>query len=57
MDSKVRAKIGLLPTGHHYYWEQYPRLKEMGLRMYGKLCAILDPFADVIAPERVDTPE
>ena len=27
-----RPRIGLLPTGHFYYWDQFPRLKELGLR-------------------------
>ena len=57
MKPQTRARIGLLPTGHHYYWEQYPRLKQMGLRMYDKLQALLEPMADVVAPELVDTPE
>ena len=54
---KVRAKIGLLPTGHSYYWEQYPRLKQMGMGMYSKLRVSLETIADVVAPELVDTPE
>ncbi len=57
MKPKVRAKIGLLPTGHHYYWEQYPRLKQMGMGMYAKLRALLESFADIVTPELVDTPE
>ncbi len=57
MKPQTRARIGLLPTGHHYYWEQYPRLKQMGLRMYDKLLALLEPMADLVAPELVDTPE
>ena len=57
MEPKVRAKIGLLPTGHHYYWDQYPRLKEMGQGMYAKLRDMLSQYADVVAPELVDTPE
>ncbi|MEM7029342.1 MAG: hypothetical protein AAF629_07240 [Chloroflexota bacterium] len=57
MNTKIRAKIGLLPAGHHYYWDQYPRLKNMGLHMYRKLREMLDPHADIIAPELVDTPE
>ncbi len=57
MELQTRPQIGLLPTGHHYYWEQYPRLKQMGLRMYDKLLALLEPMADVVTPELVDTPE
>ena len=57
MSERTRARIGLLPTGHHYYWEQFPRLKSMGLSMYGKLRELLDPLAEVVAPELVDTPQ
>lgn len=57
MKPKVRARIGLLSTGHHYYWDQFPRLKEMGLSMYGKLREMLEPMADIVAPDLVDTPE
>lgn len=57
MKPKVRARVGLLATGHHYYWEQFPRLKDMGLSMYARLRALLDPLADVVAPDLVDTPE
>jgi L-arabinose isomerase len=54
---KVRAKIGLLPTGHNYYWDQFPRLKDLGLGMYGRLREMLAPHADVVAPDLVDSPE
>ncbi|MYA04533.1 MAG: hypothetical protein F4Y37_07985 [Caldilineaceae bacterium SB0664_bin_22] len=57
MQPNVRARIGLLPAGHHYYWDQYPRLKQMGLRMYDRLRNMLEPMADIVAPELVDTPE
>ncbi len=57
MSERTRARIGLLPTGHHYYWEQFPRLKSMGLSMYGKLRELLDPLGEVVAPELVDTPQ
>jgi L-arabinose isomerase len=53
----VRAKVGLLPTGHNYYWDQFPRLKELGLGMYGRLGEMLAPYADVVAPDLVDDPE
>ncbi len=52
-----RARLGLLPTGHHYYWKQFPRLKQMGLSMYGRLHSLLEPMADIVAPELVDMPE
>ena len=32
-----KPKIGLLPTGHFYYWKQFPKLRAMGLAMYEKL--------------------
>ena len=51
------ARIGLLPTGHFYYWDQFPKLKKMGLNMYTKLRKLLDPMADIVAPELVDTME
>lgn len=54
---KVRAKVGLLPTGHNYYWDQFPRLRKMGLSMYERLRAMLEPMADIVAPELVDTPD
>lgn len=54
MQPNVRARIGLLPAGHHYYWDQYPRLQQMGLRMYDRLRNMLEPMADIVAPELVD---
>ena len=52
-----RPRIGLLPTGHFYYWDQFPELKEMGLRMYEKLRAHLEEIGEIVAPELVDTME
>ena len=58
LDARVpRPRIGLLPTGHFYYWDQFPDLKEMGQRMYARLVAHLGEIGDVIAPELVDTME
>jgi L-arabinose isomerase len=57
MNPRARARIGLLPTGHSYYWDQYPRLKGMGLGMLAKLRQMLEELGDVVAPELVDTPE
>src|SRR3954471_20886086 len=51
---KVHAKIGLLPTGHKYYWEQFPGLFERGMNMYAKLRSMITPYGDVVAPEIVD---
>ncbi len=58
LDARVpRPRIGLLPTGHSYYWAQFPRLKTMGEAMYAKLRAHLEKIGDVVAPELVDTAE
>ena len=57
MQASVRAKIGLLPTGHQYYWDQFPGLKEMGLSMCASLRGMLEERADVVAPDLVDTVE
>ena len=54
---KVRPRIGLLPTGHFYYWDQFPRLKAMGQAMYAKLRQHLETIGEVVAPELVDTKE
>ncbi|MBM4095086.1 MAG: hypothetical protein FJ276_37605, partial [Planctomycetes bacterium] len=53
----VRPKIGLLPTGHNYYWDQFPALRDLGMGMYGHLRDLLDRYADVVAPELVDSPD
>ena len=53
----MRAKLGLLPTGHNYYWDQFPQLKGLGLGMYGRLREMLAPYADIIAPALVDNPQ
>jgi L-arabinose isomerase len=55
--NELRPKIGLLPTGHFYYWSQFPKLKEMGTRMYKKLLNMLEERAEVVAPELIDTAE
>jgi L-arabinose isomerase len=51
----VKPKIGFLPTGHFYYWPQFPNLKEMGMKMYRKLLKMLGEHADIVTPELVDT--
>jgi len=50
-------RIGLLPTGHLIYWNQFPGLKEMGLNMLAELRRRLETIGTVITPELVDTPE
>ncbi len=47
-------KIGLLPTGHDYYWPQFPDLKEMGMAMYEKLLGLLGTYGKVVTPGLVD---
>ena len=54
LKAKVHAKIGLLPTGHKYYWEQFPGLFERGMNMYAKLRSMITPYGDVVAPDVVD---
>jgi L-arabinose isomerase len=53
----VRPRIGLLPTGHFYYWDQFPGLKARGQRMYTSLCERLGQIGEVVAPDLVDTRE
>lgn len=52
-----RPRIGLLPTGHRIYWDQFPQLKLMGEKMYGALRDRLETIGEIIAPELVDTPD
>ncbi len=52
-----RPRIGLLPTGHFYYWQQFPELQKMGMAMYRKLRQQLEIIGEIIAPELVDTVE
>ena len=54
---KVFPKIGLLPTGHFYYWDQFPDLKEMGQRMFQALVKHLEKIGEVVSSELVDTME
>ena len=50
-------RIGLLPLGHFYYWDQFPELKRMGLNMYARLRENLEAIGDVVTPDLVDTME
>ena len=52
-----RPRVGLLLTGHEYYWDQFPRLQQMGLQMANALKGILGQFGEIIASELVDTVE
>lgn len=53
----AKPVIGLLPIGHFYYWDQFPELREMGMRMYRKLRTNLEMIGEVRSPELVDTME
>ena len=57
MTTKLRPKIGLLPTGLNMYFHQYPNLKQMGMAMYDKLVSRLSEYAEVVSPGLVDTYE
>lgn len=54
---RVKPRIGLLPTGHFYYWDQFPDLKAMGQKMLQALLAQLEDIGEVISSELVDTME
>ena len=54
---RINPKIGLLPTGHFYYWPQFPELKRMGMRMYRRLIDLLKNEVDIVTPDLVDTPK
>jgi L-arabinose isomerase len=53
----VRPRVGLLPTGHLIYWDQFPGLKEMCLNMYEKVRQRLSQIGEVISPGLIDTQE
>ncbi|HSM77187.1 MAG TPA: hypothetical protein VLT57_06170, partial [Bryobacteraceae bacterium] len=57
MEPKVRARVGLLTTGHQYYWDQYPGLRGMGLNMCAQLRGMLGQYADLVTTELIDTQE
>lgn len=53
-----KPKIGFLPTGHKYYWKQFPCLKSRGIEMFQKYLLKFRSFGEVIIPRDVpvDTP-
>lgn len=55
MMHKPRPRVGLLATGHQYYWDQFPRLKSLGLRMYERLKRVLSRHCDLVATDLVDS--
>ena len=50
-------RIGLLPTGHLFYWDQFPGLKEMCLHMLDRMVERLGRIGQVINPGLTDTSE
>ncbi|MCL2111218.1 MAG: hypothetical protein FWH32_02985 [Clostridiales bacterium] len=54
---KVRPKIGLLFTGLHIYWDQFPQLQEIGHNMYNRYLERFREIGDVVEAKFVDTPE
>jgi L-arabinose isomerase len=50
-------RIGVLPTGHAIYWEQFPGLQARCQAMWSQFRERLQTIGTVIAPEIVDTPE
>ncbi len=50
-----RPRIGVLPTGHRMYWDQFPHLKQLGENMYAALRHHLEDIGEIVAPELVDT--
>ena len=52
-----RPRIGLLPTGHLFYWDQFPELKDMCMNMHDKIVERLCQIGDVLSPGLVDTSE
>ena len=52
-----RPRIGLLPTGHLFYWDQFPGLKDMCMNMHDKIVERLHGIGDVYSPGLVDTSE
>lgn len=55
MKQPPAARIGLLPTGHRMYWQQYPGLKERGMAMKDELVQRLGAMGQVVESPLVDT--
>jgi len=51
-----RPRIGLLPTGHEIYWNQFPGLHEKCQTLLATFHDRLSQIGDVVVPELVDTP-
>ncbi len=57
MRAKARAKAGLLPTAHHYYWDQFPDLHLSTGQMLGALRARMEEWGEVLTADVTDSPE
>ena len=53
----VKPRIGLLATGHLFYRDQFPGLKDMCMNMLEEMIKKLDQIGDVISPGMVDSKE
>ena len=53
----AKPRIGLLAHGHLIYWDQFPGLKDMCMKMYSELIAHLEKIGHVVSPGLVDTKE
>ncbi len=53
----VRPRIGLLPSGHLMYWDQFAGLRDMCLDMCEKVQDRLGHIGEVVSPGLVDTRE
>ena len=51
----AKPKIGLLATGHLIYWDQFPGLKDMCMKLYNELITYLEKIGEVVSPGFVDT--
>lgn len=52
-----KPRIGLLPMGHSFFWNQFPGLKEKCLHMGDRIAVKLMEIGDVISAEFTDTTE
>ncbi|MBI4165415.1 MAG: alpha-L-rhamnosidase N-terminal domain-containing protein, partial [Acidobacteria bacterium] len=58
IDARVpKPRIGVLPTGHRFYWDLFPNLEQMGQKMFAELRSHLAVFGEAVGPELVNTPE
>ncbi len=46
-------RIGVVGTGYHYYWDQFPGLYEMCTNMYQRLCSRLEEIGELITIGRL----